>query len=167
MASVNITLTGLASASEFGETLSGGRDQIQKIAELAANLRSGAKDATSYTVLPSSSDAVAAVAEVTATTAGSLGTVIGGVTVTTTFTTDQAGTAAKAITDINADATASKWVKASAGSTATKFYVTALVPGIMGNAITLTVTGTGASATGSGRLATGAGGDGGAFTYTI
>lgn len=165
MASVNLTITGLASVSDFGVTMSGGRDQLQKIQELAADIRSGKVKATSYSLTSSTSNAVAASAEVTATTSGSLGTVIGGVTVTTAFTTSQDGTATQAVADINANSTVNKWVKATK-STSTKFLVTAIVPGNIGNGITLTVTGTGASATGSGRLASGTGADSPLLTYT-
>jgi hypothetical protein len=166
MASVHVVISGLASSSEFLEPISSGRDQIQKVQELAAALRSGARDATSYSVSSSTSDAVQASAEVTATTSGSLGTVIGGTTVTTAFTSTQDGTATQAVADINANTTVNKWVVATK-SGSTKFIVTALVPGIFGNGITLTVTGTGASATGSGRLASGTGADTNSMTYSI
>jgi hypothetical protein len=166
MASLHVVISGLVSSAEFLDPVTLGKDQIQKIQELAADLRSGAKDATSYTVLASTTDAVAASAEVTATTSGSLGTVIGGTTVTTSFTTDQDGTATQAVADINANTTVNKWIKATK-SVSTKFIVTALVPGIFGNGITLTVTGTGASATGSGRLASGTGADVVGQTYSI
>lgn len=167
MASAIITLNGLDGVTEFGQDITAGKDQLQKVENLIYGIRNGSQNGSSYSINSSSSDAVFAAAEVTATTSGNLGTVIGGTTVTTTFTTDQAGTAAQAIADINANTTVNKWVRASAGSAATKFYVTAVVPGAIGNCVTLTVTGTGASATGSGKLINGAGGDGPNKTYTV
>ena len=158
MASVSITLTGLDGLTEFGTSSS--KEQLQKISNLLDGIENGAQTCTGFSVVSSTSDAVNASAEVTATTSGSLGTVINGTTVTTAFTSTQAGTATQAIADINANTTVNKWVRASAGSTSTKFFVTAILPGAMGNGITLTVTGTGASATGSGKLISGAGVDG-------
>lgn len=167
MASANITLTGLDGVTEFGSDITAGKDQLLKLKNLIDGLRNGSQNASGYSITSSSTDAVAAASEVTATTSGNLGTVINGTTVTTTFTTDQAGTAAKAITDINANTTVNKWVKASAGSSSTKFYVTAIIPGELGNCCTLTVTGTGASATGSGKLTGGTGNNGAPLSYTI
>lgn len=170
MASFVVTFSGAWNASDL--TLDTGpasvdpREFIQRLQNYCQSLQSGAQSA-SITFGKSATDAVRAVSEVTATTSGNLGTVINGTTVTTTFTTDQAGTAAKAISDINANTTVNKLVTASPGSSSTKFYVTANVPGIQGNSCTLTVTGTGASATGAGKLATGAGNDGQPAAYSL
>lgn len=159
MASAIITLTGLDGTTEFGSDITNGKNQLQKIENLLRGLRNGSQTGTSYTVNASSANAVAASAEVTATTSGALGTVIGGTTVTTAFTTTQDGTATQAVTDINANATVNKWVIATK-SGSTKFVVTARVPGELGNAVALTVTGTAASATGSGKLIGGTGATG-------
>lgn len=167
MASIGITISGLGDTTGTGFASSNQRDALRALENIIRGVKSGALKAASVSVTPSSTDAVFAQAEVTATTSGSLGTVIGGTTVTTAFTSTQAGTATQAIADINANATVNKWVRASAGSTSTKFYVTAVVPGAIGNTTTLTVTGTGASATGSGKLIGGTGVDGAPTTYSL
>lgn len=158
MASVSFTFTGLDGLTEFGTSVA--KEQLQRLDNLLDGVKNGAQSCTGFSMVTSTTDAVSAVSEVTATTSGNLGTVINGTTVTTAFTSSQAGTATQAIADINANTTVNKWVRASPGSSSTKFYVTAIVPGAIGNCVSLTVTGTGASATGSGKLATGAGVDG-------
>jgi hypothetical protein len=166
MASINFTFSGNWSAADLDINKSDPRDNLQRLQRFLEGLQNGTYS-SNITQSASGTDAVRAVSEVTATTSGNLGTVINGTTVTTTFTTDQAGTAAKAISDINANTTVNKWVTASAGSTTTKFYVTANLPGEFGNMCTLTVTGTGASATGAGKLATGAGNNGQPTTFAV
>jgi hypothetical protein len=167
MASVSITLNGLDDTTGFGMSSGAVQDQRRAAESVLAGIAAGAFKATNISINPSSTDAVFAQAEVTATTSGSLGTVINGTTVTTAFTSSQAGTATQAIADINANATVNKFVRASVGSVSTKFYVTAVLPGALGNCCTLTVTGTGASATGSGKLIGGTGVDGAPTTYTL
>lgn len=165
--SISITVSGVEGTTGTGIASSASREAIKRLENLLRGVNNGGAIAASVSVTASSADAVYAQAEVTATTSGSLGTVIGGTTVTTAFTSTQAGTATQAIADINANTTVNKWVRASAGSTSTKFYVTAVVPGAIGNCVTLTVTGTGASATGSGKLIGGTGVDGAPTTYTL
>jgi hypothetical protein len=159
MASVSITLNGLSDITGLSEPASNPKGQLYALQNILRGVSQGALKCSGFKVNASATDAVNAACEVTATTSGSLGTVINGTTVTTTFTTDQAGTAAKAITDINANTTVNKLVRASAGSTTAKFYLTAVLPGALGNCCTVTVTGTGAAATGSGKLINGAGVD--------
>jgi len=166
MASVNVTLTGVDAGEKLMEGSTASKAFLQNLINLLSGIKNGASNATGIVAGYSATDAVRAASEVTATTSGSLGTVINGTTVTTTFTTDQSGTAAKAITDINANTTVNKWVTASASATATKFWVTANLPGELGNACTLTVTGTGASATASGKLASGTGNNAQPTTFT-
>lgn len=165
--SIGITITGLTDLHGAGSTSTAPREALKVLENIVRGVKQGALDAASVSVTTSATDAVFAQAEVTATTSGSLGTVIGGTTVTTAFTSSQAGTATQAIADINANSTVNKWVRASPGSASTKFYVTAVVPGAIGNNITLTVTGTGASATGSGKLIGGTGVDGAPTTYSL
>ena len=167
MASFVLTLNGISAGEKLMEGATISRGFLNNLQNVIMGIESGALPVSTIVAAVSSTDAVRAVSEVTATTSGSLGTVINGTTVTTTFTTDQAGTAAKAIADINANTTVNKWVTASPGSTTTKFYVTANIPGELGNGMTLTVTGTGASATGSGKLATGAGNNGQPTTFVF
>lgn len=170
MASFVVTFSGAWNASDLGlDAATAGvdpRDFAQRLQNYLQGLQNGSQSA-SITFGKSATDAVRAVSEVTATTSGSLGTVINGTTVTTAFTSTQAGTATQAIADINANTTVNKLVTASPGSSSTKFYVTANVPGIFGNCCTLTVTGTGASATGGGKLGSGAGNDGQPSSYSI
>jgi hypothetical protein len=168
MASFVVTFSGISAGEDLRAQALDQRGTIRRIDNFIDGIASGALPCATITASAiSATDAVRASCEVTATTSGSLGTVINGTTVTTTFTTDQAGTAAKAITDINANTTVNKLVIASAGSTTAKFYLTALVPGIFGNCCTVTVTGTGASATGSGKLTGGTGLDGAPVTLSF
>lgn len=164
MASASITLSGLDGLSEFGT--SAPKEALQRLENLISGIENGSQACVSLGVVTSATDAVAASAEVTATSSGSLGTVIGGTTVTTSFTSTQDGTATQAVADINANTTVNKWVRATK-STSGKFLVTALVPGAIGNCVTLTVTGTGASATGSGKLIGGTGIDTTASAYVV
>jgi hypothetical protein len=165
MASVSITLDGLSDTTGLTEPASNPKGQILALEDVLHGVAIGALKCATVKVNASATAAVAAASEVTATTSGNLGTVINGTTVTTTFTTDQAGTAAKAITDINANTTVNKFVRASAGSTTAKFYLTAVLPGALGNCCTVTVTGTGAAATGAGKLIGGTGVDSAPVTY--
>src|SRR5574342_382390 len=171
MASLNVSFSGHWNVADFGFGIGTGargvdpRQNLQALDGLLWALMQGAQSG-SYQVVTSGTDAVAANAEVTATTAGSLGTVINGTTVTTTFSTSQEGTAIQAVADINANTTVNKWVKATKSGTG-KFVVTANIPGAIGNCVSLTVTGTGASATGGGKLASGAGSDGQASAFSL
>jgi hypothetical protein len=167
MASFVVTINGISAGEKLMEGASVPRGFLNNLQNMISGIENGSLPVSTVVAAISSTDAVRAVSEVTATTSGSLGTVINGTTVTTTFSTSQAGTAAQAIADINANTTVNKWVTASPGSTATKFYVTANIPGELGNGMTLTVTGTGASATGSGKLATGAGNNGQPTTFVF
>lgn len=169
MASIVVTFSGVWNAADLGigsmARGSDGRQNLQALDSFIYGLANGAYSGN-YTFGVSATDAVRASAEVTATTSGSLGTVINGTTVTTAFTTSQDGTATQAVADINANTTVNKWVTASKSGTG-KFVVTANIPGELGNCCTLTVTGTGASATGSGKLISGAGNNGQPTTYTV
>jgi hypothetical protein len=166
MASLNVTLTGIDPGEKIMEGSTASKGFLQNLSNLIHGIENGSGNATAIVAGYSATDAVRAASEVTATTSGSLGTVINGTTVTTTFTSTQAGTATQAIADINANTTVNKWVTASASATSTKFWVTANIPGELGNACTLTVTGTGAAATGSGKLASGAGCNSQPTTFT-
>src|SRR5574337_1237986 len=171
MASLNVNLTGHWNVADLGFGIGTGArlvDPRQNLAGLDGflwALITGTQSAT-YQVVTSTTNAVAASSTVTATTAGALGTVVNGTTVTTAFTTSQDGTAAQAVLDINANATVNKWITATKGATGT-FVVTANIPGALGNCVSLTVTGTGASATGGGKLAGGTGADGQPVAYTL
>lgn len=165
MASFSVTFSGAWSAADLDFNKDTAHNNLLRLQRFLQGLQTGAYAAT-YQVSASATDAVAASAEVTASTSGNLGTVINGTTVTTTFTTDQDGTAVKAVADINANTTVNKLVKATKSGTG-KFVVTANIPGTAGNACTLTVTGTGASATGSGKLINGAGNDGQSTLYSL
>lgn len=165
MASFSITFTGAFPAADLDFNRGDPRDNLRRLQRFISGLQIGAYSATFQTNI-SGTNAVRAQSEVTATTAGSLGTVINGTTVTTAFTTDQDGTAIQAVADINANTTVNKLVTA-VKSVSTKFFVIANQTGIAGNTCTLTVTGTGASATGSGKLAGGAGIDGQPSTYSL
>jgi hypothetical protein len=164
MASASITLSGLDGITEFGT--SSPKEILQRLENLLSGIENGAQSCVSLQVVTSATDAVAASCEITATTSGSLGTVIGGTTVTTTFTVSQDATATQAVADINANTTVNKWVRASKGSVTNKFMLTAIVPGAIGNNVTTTVTGTGASAA-SAKLAGGTGIDTGLNTYVV
>lgn len=165
MASINVQFSGAWNAADFDFNKDTAHNNLLRLQRFLQGLQTGAYSAT-YQTIASSTDAVAASSDVTATTSGNLGTVINGTTVTTSFTTSQDGTATQAVADINANATVNKWVRATKGATG-HFTVTALVPGAIGNCVTLTVTGTGASATGSGKLASGAGVDGTAASFSL
>lgn len=171
MASLNVNFTGHWNAADLGFGIGTGARTVDPRATLSAldgflwAMIQGAMSGT-YQVVTSGTDAVAASSTVTATTAGSLGTVINGTTVTTAFTTSQDGTATQAVTDINANTTVNKWVKATKGATG-QFVVTANIPGQLGNCVSLTVTGTGASATGAGKLAGGTGADSQPTAYSL
>lgn len=82
---------------------------------------------------------------------GDLITTIGGTAVTTTWATSDAATATAHAADINADATASLYVVAAKGTGAT-VVLTAVLAGLQGNAMGLTVSGTGLTADGSGFM---------------
>jgi hypothetical protein len=166
MASIVVTLSGVWNAADLGiNTKDDPRDNLEALSGLLRGLQNGSYSGSAV-IGGSATDAVRASCTVTATTSGSLGTVINGTTVTTAFSTSQDGTATQAVADINANTTVNKLVRASKGATNT-FVLTALVPGIFGNCCTVTVTGTGASATGSGKLASGAGNDGNPSTYSL
>lgn len=83
---------------------------------------------------------------------GVVGGTIGGQSVTVTWATSDTATATALAAAINADATANKYV--SAVAVATVVTITALVPGTIGNGITLVASGTGVAASGA-RLAGG------------
>ncbi len=157
MASVSITLSGISSGEQLTVQAGDPRGFLLTFSNLLRAIQTGAIPCASATAGLSATDAVRASAEVTATTAGDLGTVINGTTVTTTFATSADVTATAAVAGINANTTVNKWVTATKSGTG-KFVVTANLPGELGNAVTLTVTGTGASATGSGKLIGGTGG---------
>ena len=163
MASLNVSFSGHWDVGDLGFGIAAGargadaRWNLRALDDFAWALLQGFQSG-SYQVVTSGTDAVAASAEVTATTSGNLGTVINGTTVTTAFTASQDGTAAKAVADINANTTVNKWVKATKSGTG-KFVLTANIPGALGNCVSLTVTGTGASATGAGKLIGGTGSD--------
>ena len=157
MASVSIILSGISSGEQLTVQSGDPRGFLRTFANLLRGIQTGALPCTSATAGLSATDAVRAAAEVTATSSGNLGTVINGTTVTTTFATSADVTASAAVADINANATVNKLVTASKSGTG-KFVVTANLPGELGNACTLTVTGTGASATGAGKLIGGTGG---------
>ena len=157
MASVSFTFSGISAGESLAFQSSDPRGFLVKIANLAWGINNGSLPCASVTAGLSATDAVRASAEVTATSSGNLGTVINGTTVTTTFATSADVTATAAVADINANTTVNKLVTATKSGTG-KFVVTANLPGILGNACTLTVTGTGASATGSGKLIGGTGG---------
>jgi len=166
MASLNITVSGIWPASDFGIARTGDpRENLKKLASLLTNLAQGVNSGV-VTIAAGSADAVAATSTVTATTSGNLGTVINGTTVTTTFVTSQDATATAAVADVNANTTVNKLVTATKGGTGT-FVLTAKVPGDTGNTCTVTVTGTGASATGSGKLTGGTGTLGAVSTFNL
>lgn len=98
---------------------------------------------------------------------GDLVTTIGGAAVTTTWASSDANTATLHAAAINADATAKLYVSAAKGTGAT-VVLTALIPGVHGNGLALTVSGTGLSADGSGFMGgTTAGTDGTRVSKTI
>lgn len=166
MASINVCISGTFAAADLTVGWNQDpRDNAKRLAKILTAIANGTYTGT-LTVSPSSSDAVAASSEVTATTSGSLGTVVNGTTVTTAFATSQDVTATNAVADVNANTTVNKLVTATKSGTG-KFILTAKVPGYIGNGCTVTVTGTGASATGSGKLTGGVGGDGTVATYTM
>lgn len=94
------------------------------------------------------------------TASGTVGGTIGGKAVTVTASGGDTATAAAIAAAINADTTANQYVTAtSAGAVVT---VQAIVPGTVGNGITLTASGTGVTASGT-RLAGGVGAPGNSF----
>lgn len=162
MASIIVSFSGHWNVSDFGFGVGTGaraidpRQNLLGLDGLLWALATGSQSGT-YDVAASTTNAVKASSDVTATTSGALGVVVNGTTVSTNFNTSQDQTASDAVTNINANTTVNKLVTATKGATG-HLTVTANVAGEIGNACTLTVTGTGASATGSGKLASGAGG---------
>ena len=165
MASIVITFSGVRSAADLGLDKGDPRDELQALERLVSGLQNGAYAGT-FVVGASTTNAVRATCDVTATTSGNLGVIVNGTTVTTAFDTSQDQTATNAVADINANATVNKLVLATKGATG-HLTLTALVPGIAGNSCTVTVTGTGAAATGSGKMTGGAGNDGNPTTYSL
>jgi len=100
----------------------------------------------------------------TLTIAGGTGTVggtIGGKAVTVIWATSDTATATALAAAINADTTANQFVSASAA--AGVVTITAIMPGTIGNGLTLVASGPGVTASGA-RLAGGTGAPGNSFT---
>jgi len=111
--------------------------------------------------------AVRAFGTITFTTAsGTVGAVVAGVTLTFAHTTD-AGDATALVAAIVANATVNALVEAVAVSTVVT--ITAKVPGVIGNQITLAASGTGSAAgnVASGKILSGVGGDGPTATLSF
>ncbi|HET9597849.1 MAG TPA: hypothetical protein VFP65_19835 [Anaeromyxobacteraceae bacterium] len=154
MASISVTISGLS--KQLGD-VGGTRDSIREVAknlegllwQLATGTMSNCNPALN--VGSSTSDAVAAWGTLTLSSgSGSVGGTIAGTAKTVTWATSDTASAAALAAAINADTTLQKIVVAtSAGAVTT---ITALQPGLLGNQITLTASGTGMTA---GHLASG------------
>lgn len=131
------------------------RDLIKLVAGLAEGAFAGSIDVQNAPVKASGTLTIAG-------GSGAVGGTIGGVAKTVTWATSDTASAAALAAAINADATLKQWVVASA--VAGVVTITALVPGTVGNAITLVASGTGVTASGA-RLASGSGAPGNSYTF--
>jgi len=160
MASVTVTLSGLPKdQNAIGSLRDTPREVVKNLDALlwqvvqGAMLNANPKIFVSY----SANDAVYAYATLTISGgSGSVGGTIDGTAKTVTWATSDANSAALLAAAVNADATISKKVLATAAGNVVT--LTALVPGAIGNKYTLVASGTGVTASGA-NFANGAGAD--------
>lgn len=138
----------------------GGQKRRSKVRGDVVNFVTGVAEgrmkATTVTLVQDNNDAVAASGTVTISSgSGSIAAVINGVSTAVTWGTSDTATAAALAAAINASANALVNGHVTATSALGVVTITAINPGVTGNAITLSATGTGATASGA-RLTSGA-----------
>jgi phage tail sheath gpL-like len=167
MASVTVTISGLAKGyNDFGAKNDSAKQVASNIDGIIWGALQGvlANSSPKIHVSYSSADAVLASGTLTISSgSGSVGGTIGGTAKTVTWATSDTASAAALVTAINADTTINKLVIAT--SAAGVVTLTALVPGAVGNKITLVASGTGVTASGA-TLASGAGADTNGYALT-
>lgn len=143
------------------------KELLRLFINLLRGALSGSRIAASFDIYPDGATAVAAAGTVTlATSSGTVGATINGVSITTVFATSDTVTATALAAAVNASTDALVRHHVTATSSAGVVTITAAKKGNMGNAITLAASGTGATASGA-RLTGGAGGNVAARSVTL
>lgn len=145
----------------------GRRELLRLFINFLRGVLQGAKIATSFDIYPDGATAVAASGTITmASSSGTVGCIINGVTITVTWATSDTVSAALLVAAINASTNALVQYHVTASSVAGVTTITALKKGISGNTITLAASGTNVTASGA-RLTGGTGGNVAARSVTL
>jgi len=151
---------GIPTPAEFEADYRGALNALAKHFQSLASGSGPGESGENSVLMQAGSTAAAAVAATgtitMATSSGTVGATIGGTAVTVTWATSDEHTQALLAAAINADATVNKWVYATAS--AKVCTLTALQPGVLGNNVTLVLSGTNVTVSGA-KLTGGVGGD--------